>query len=283
MIVTAQQHFVNVPLALLPERAALLLEAIKSSDLGEFAPFHARRDAAPAAALGQDAYTRDEQRPYSVIDGIAIIVVRGILVHQRTWWFDDTCYADIRRAFVMALDDAEVRAIVLHVNSPGGVVSGCFDLADLIFVNRGKKPIWSILDEHAYSAAYALGCAADRIIVPRTGGTGSIGVIMLRIDVTGALEKFGVKVETIKFGAQKDDYYPTTPLSKEARDRMQTEVDSLGEMFVDMVARNRKMTASSVRKTEAGIFLGSAGVDQGLADAVMSPDEAFIALRDKIS
>lgn len=283
MIVAAQQHFVNVPLALLPERAALLLEAMKSGDIGELVPFQARRAVAPVATLGQDDYDRDDRRPYTVIDGIAVIAVRGILVHQRSWWFDETSYADIRRAFVMALDDAEVRAIVLHVNSPGGVVSGCFDLADLIFVNRGKKPIWSILDEHAYSAAYALGCAADRIIVPRTGGTGSIGVIMLRIDVTAMWEKFGVKVETIKFGAQKDDYYPTTPLSKDARDRMQAEVDTMGEMFVDMVARNRKMTASAVRKTEAGIFLGSAGVDQGLADAVMSPDEAFIALRDKIS
>ena len=64
---------------------------------------------------------------------------------------------------------------------------------------------------------------------------------------------------------------------------MQAEVDQLGEMFVSMVSRNRKISAERVRNTEAGTFLGEAGVDAGLADVVASPQEAFAALLEVIS
>ncbi|TOL42864.1 serine peptidase, partial [Vibrio parahaemolyticus] len=69
--------------------------------------------------------------------------------------------------------------ICLDIDSPGGEVAGCFDLVDLIYELRGKKPIYAILSENAYSAAYAIASAADKIYVPRTGGVGSVGVIVI--------------------------------------------------------------------------------------------------------
>lgn len=259
------ERFLYRPLALLPDHAVALLERMRLVE----PPAQARAD-------GFDQRTAD-QRPYDVIDGVAVVPVCGILVHQRSWWNDETCYAGIKQKLVLALGDPEVRGVALYVNSPGGEVAGCFDLADDIYSVRGQKPIWAILDENAYSAAYALASAADRIIVPRTGGTGSIGVISLRIDITAALEQMGVKITAIQFGARKTDSYPTTPLSDEARDRMQADVDQMGETFIAMVARNRGIDVAKVRATEAGTFLGAAGVDAGLADAVMAPDEAFLA------
>jgi signal peptide peptidase SppA len=206
-------------------------------------------------------------------------------VHERCWWAWDaeTVYSDISDQMTAALDDAEVRAIAMHINSPGGEVAGCFDLADQIYAMRGRKPIWAILDEYAYSAAYALASAADHITVPRTGGSGSIGVIALHVDITAALERFGIKVTTIQYGERKSDSYPTTPLSDAARARFQADIDAMGEMFVDLVARNRELGAGKVRSTEAGCFLGSAGVTQGLADEVLPPDEAFSSLLKSIS
>jgi signal peptide peptidase SppA len=219
-----------------------------------------------------------------MIDGIAIIPIQGILVHGCTWWgWNETDYGSIRELITAAFADPEVRAIVLLVNSPGGEVAGCFDLADWMFSVRGTKPMWAILNENAFSAAYALACCADRIIVPRTGGTGSIGVISMHVDITAALEKFGIKVSTIQFGDRKSDSYPTTPLSDVARDRLQADVDLMGEMFVDLVARNRKLAASKVRGTQAGCFLGALGVTAGLADEVLSPDEAFLKLVDTVA
>lgn len=266
-------RFYNSPLALWPGHVAPVLEMLRDAP---------RTRLLDAAAL--ETITQNVHRPYGFQEGVAIIPVKGVLVHGYTGWgWNETDYASIGQMFVEAVNDPEVRAIAMHVNSPGGEVSGCFDLAETIYKMRDLKPIVAILDDCAYSAAYALACAADRIVVPRTGGVGSIGVITMHVDVTAALEKWGIKVTTVQYGDRKSDSYPTTPLSEEARARIQKDIDVMGEMFVELVARNRGIAADKVRATEAGCFLGAAGVDQGLADGVMSPDEAFLSLVEEIS
>jgi signal peptide peptidase SppA len=182
----------------------------------------------------------------------------------------------------MALGDPDVRAIMLDIDSPGGEVAGCFDLVDAIYDARGRKPIWAVLTESAYSAAYAIASAADRIIVPRTGGTGSVGVICMHVDISQALSKAGIDVTLIHYGAKKADGNEFNPLSKDALSRFQSDVDKMGEIFVKTVARNRDLKTAVVRDTEAGTFLGAAGVEIGFADAVMAPDEAFASLLDEL-
>jgi signal peptide peptidase SppA len=191
-------------------------------------------------------------------------------------------YDGIRQVFMSALADDAVRAIVLLIDSPGGEVSGCFDLADTIFAARGAKPIWAILNECAYSAAYAIASAADRITVPRTGGTGSIGVIAMHVDWSTAIQKAGIKVTFITYGERKADGAPELPLSKEALARFQKDIDEVGDLFVATVARNRNISASEVRNMEAATFQGGHGIALGLADAVMAPDAAFRALLNEL-
>jgi signal peptide peptidase SppA len=226
-------------------------------------------------------------KDYDVVAGIAVVPVQGVLVHEQSlwgyWFGGETSYKQLASTLVDAMADSAVRAVALHVNSPGGEVAGCFDLVDGIYGLRGTKPIWSIVDEQACSAAYAIASAADRIVVPRTGETGSIGVVTQHIDITGALDKAGVKVTTIQFGARKTDSYPTTALSAEAQARLQADVDAMGELFVSTVARNRKLSATKVRSTEAATFLGAGGVEQGLVDAVMAPDAAFLSLLESLN
>lgn len=254
------------PLALLPEHALALLERVHLLEA---------EGRTVAFAEGRD---RDERRPYEIVDAIAIVRISGVLVHGCSYWWGETGYNRIRATLEQALADPEVKAVVLHVDSPGGEVAGCFDLADAIYAMRGDKPIVAIVDEYACSAAYALASAADRIVGPRTAVIGSIGVISMHLDITGALDQAGLKVTTIQFGERKSDSYPTTPLSDAAHERMQADIDTLGEMFVALVARNRGLEAKAVRATQAGVFLGEAAVAAGLADAVMPPDEAFRAL-----
>ena len=178
--------------------------------------------------------------------GVAIVPVHGLLTHGRAFgWSDETSYDSIRRSLAAAVADTAVRAVVLHINSPGGDVAGCFDLADAIYDMRGEKPIWAILDERAYSAAYALASSADRIIVPRTGGTGSIGVLAMHADLSGALDMAGVKITAIKFGARKDDGSPTRPLRGPALERAQADVDNLGELFVNLVGRGTETSPAT--------------------------------------
>lgn len=257
------QRFVNRPLALEPAARAVVMEMLRG----------------PAGLTMPGVDARPVDRPYELVAGVAIVPIRGILVHGTgCWWWDETDYGRIAAKLLTALDDPQVSAVALLIDSPGGEVAGCFDLADAIYAMRGVKPIWAILDESAYSAAYALASAADHITVPRTGGAGSIGIVTMHVDITAALEQVGIKVTTVQYGERKTDSYPTTPLSEAAQKRLQADIDQLGELFVATVARNRGISADRVRETEAGTFLGEAGIAAGLADSVMSPGDAFLSL-----
>ncbi|MCA7985167.1 S49 family peptidase [Burkholderia vietnamiensis] len=222
-----------------------------------------------------------EETPYDLTQGVAVIDVSGTLVQKSSNlrpYSGMLGYNAIRHNFLSALDDKKVKAIALSIDSPGGEVSGVFDLADLIYESRSIKPTLAILNESAYSAAYALASACEQITVPRTGGTGSVGVICMHVDQSKAIDKAGLTVTIIKYGDRKADGNQFNPLSKEALDRYQAEVDEMGELFVATVARNRNLSADVVRKTQATTFLGAAGVEIGFADAVMAPDEAFRSL-----
>jgi hypothetical protein len=143
---------------------------------------------------------------------------------------------------------------------------------------RGAKPTVAILDDIAFSACYAIASACDQIVVPRTGGTGSVGVVAMHADWSKRLAAEGVKVTIFQYGDRKADGNEYFPLSPEARERFQADIDELGRIFVDTVARNRGMTTAAVRKTQAATYLGAAGVEVGFADAVAAPDEAFQSL-----
>jgi signal peptide peptidase SppA len=222
-----------------------------------------------------------QETPYDMDRGVAVIDVSGTLVQKSSYlrpYSGMLGYNAIRHNFLEALNDKAVKAIVLSIDSPGGEVAGCFDLADLIYESRSIKPTLAILSECAYSAAYALASACEQITVPRTGGTGSVGVICMHIDQSKAIASAGLAVTIIKYGDRKADGNQFNPLSKEALARFQADVDEMGELFVETVARNRNLSAAVVRKTQATTFLGAAGVEIGFADAVMAPDEAFESL-----
>lgn len=227
-----------------------------------------------------------ETQGYDVAMGIARIDIEGTLVHK--WgtlrpYSGMMGYDGIRENFVRAMEDDGVKAIMLDIDSPGGEVAGCFDLVDAMMEQRGRKPVWAILSECAYSAAYALASAADHITVPRTGGVGSIGVVWMHCDLSEALADAGIKVTFIKRGANKVDGAMEIPLTGEAKDRFQKEIDTVGELFENTVARNRGLSTGKIRDMNALTFLGAEGVSLGLADAVMAPDAAFRALVDEIS
>lgn len=281
------QRLFNTPLAITPGKLEVVIAAM-ADRMGIAQLFRANGevyafdddwmdgpDAEPARELG-----------YDVVNGIAIIPVTGTLVAKLGTmrpYSGMTGYDGIRASLSLAMDDPKVKAVVFDMESPGGEVSGCFDLVDAIYSERGTKPMWSILTETAYSACYALASATDRIVVPRTGGTGSVGVISACVDMSEAMGKAGIKVELITFGSRKADGNEFSPLSKDARARFQADVDKMGNLFVDTVARNRKLDRKKVLETEAMTFLGADGVEIGFADAVMAPNEAFRELCEQLT
>ncbi len=279
----AQQIF-NRPLAILPQKAEIIMAALAE----RFGIARLRLPDGRIRAFADDGVMiiEDDAEPrspvgYDVIAGVGLIEVHGTLVQRQGGlrpFSGMTGYNAIRANLFTALQDSNVKAIALDIDSPGGDCAGLFDLSDAIFAARGKKPLWAILDEQACSAAYGIAAACDRVTVPRTGVAGSIGVICLHVDVSKMLEKEGLTVTVLKYGANKADGQPVIPLSDAARDRIQADIDTIGELFVDSVARYRGIAATKVRAQEAGVFLGAKARDAGLADVVMSPAEAFAAL-----
>jgi signal peptide peptidase SppA len=281
----AAARIFDVPLAIHPSKGQVIAKALASRfGIGDVS--FAGGDPVVVKPMAYDEWDDGpseayEETPYDLSQGVAIIDVSGTLVQKSgnlRPYSGMLGYNAIRHNFLAALNDKKVRAIALSIDSPGGEVAGCFDLADLIYNSRSVKPTLAILSECAYSAAYALASACEQITVPRTGGTGSVGVICMHIDQSKAIDKAGMAVTIIKYGDRKADGNQFSPLSKEALKRFQDDVDEMGELFVSTVARNRNLSADVVRKTQATTFLGAAGVEIGFADAVMAPDEAFESL-----
>ncbi|WP_260927380.1 S49 family peptidase [Novosphingobium sp. 9] len=263
----------NRPAALLPSASALAVTVqAKAGEPAWGAP--------PPAWKSQINYG-DEASLFEVISGVAVIKIHGVLVQRLgAWWpIGDICgiaaYDRLRAQIMAALADDAIDAIALDIDSPGGEVAGCFDLVDTIFRGRTIKPIWAILGENAYSAAYALASAAHVVTVPRTGGTGSVGVIYMHVSFQGALEKAGIKPTLITKGELKGEGSDLFDLSADAFKRLKADVLAIGDLFDATVARNRGMKPKQVWNTQAGTFLGEEGVEIGFADAVMAPDEAF--------
>lgn len=282
------QRLFNTPLAIHPAKAEILL-AVLAERLG-IASVRTIDGATQEPGELHAASNGDFARQvapvgYDMFAGVAVIPVQGTLVHRLGTLRPEsgmTGYDGIRQNYLTALADDDVRAIVLDIDSPGGEVSGAFDLADAIHATRGTKPVWAILSENAYSAAYAIASAADRITVPRTGGTGSIGVVWMHVDWSRALNDAGLAVTFVTWGDRKLDGHPELPLSPEARERAQADIDATGELFAATVARNRGISVDAVRALQAGTFAGSQGVAVGLADTVAAPDEAFAALLESL-
>jgi capsid assembly protease len=125
------------------------------------------------------------------VERIAVVSVLGTLV-TRSGYLDAasrlSSYADVGDAIAGAMLDPTVRGVILDVDSAGGEVGGLFDLAELIGAIKADaaKPLWAVANESALSAAYAIASAADRLYLTRTGEVGSIGVVAVHVDESGA-------------------------------------------------------------------------------------------------
>ena len=223
------------------------------------------------------------QATRSTESGIAVLPVLGPLVARGDWLttlLGASEYGAIVDALTAAADDPAVRGIVLEMNSPGGEVGGLFDLVDAIGAirQRSGKPLWAVASEAALSAAYAIASAADRLYVTRTGEVGSVGVVAVHLDESGADAMAGLKWTLIHAGARKTDGNPHEPLSPRVTAEIQADVDHLYDHLVALVAANRGLSADSVRATEAAIYRGDRAVKAGLADRVGTVSQAIADL-----
>ncbi len=177
-------------------------------------------------------------------------------------------------------DDPTVAALVLEIDSPGGAVGASQAMYTAIErVKRDSgKPVVAAIEDVGASGAYYAACAADTIFAQPGSLTGSIGVIMEYLEYAGAMEKLGVREQTIKSGAAKAAGSPFHALSEEERQSLQNVVDDTYAQFVDAVAAGRDMSHDDVRAVADGrAYTGRQARKLGLVDALGDFDDAVRA------
>lgn len=218
--------------------------------------------------------------------GLRVIPVVGGLAHRGDA-FDAECglqsYTNVHNQLAAAMDDASVRGVLLDIDSPGGEVGGCFELADTIKDMRREKPIFGVANSLAASAAYALLSSCSKAFCTPSGEVGSIGVVWLHYDVSKMLEAEGIATTYIYAGKHKIDGNPFEPLSKADRELFQAEIDASYEQFVALVAARRPMSTEAIRETEARCFRADEAKKIGLVDGVASFQGALSALESDLN
>ncbi|UYP67464.1 S49 family peptidase [Thalassobacter stenotrophicus] len=289
----------NTPLLVEPSKAMAFLSGLGPRILGrhvETVDSDGASDGAaylPARAsiLAGNLTERLQQHgntPYPVADGIAVIEIAGVLIHRGGWIGQSsgqTSYEGIAAQIEAAAHDPSVRAVALEIDSFGGEVAGVFDLADQIRALRRNKPVWAFVAEHAFSAGYALASQADRILLPRTGAVGSIGVVVMHADLSGQLDQDGVQVTMIHSGNHKVDANPYEPLPEHVRDNIQREIDVLRSLFAETAAAGRagRLNQEAALATEAATYRGTDAIAAGLADEVIDLTRGFARFRESLS
>lgn len=219
-------------------------------------------------AVGDRAKMVTQGGKPSLFDGhrIARVEITGLIVEDR--W---------RNALLEELaDDDAIKAVIVYINSPGGTVVGGEDLYKGLRALGESKPVVAVMGSTATSAAYMSAIATERIFAREGTVTGSIGVIMQTADVTGLMDKIGVKPEIIKSGPLKAQPNPMEPVSDEARAHATDIVMNMYDMFVDMVAEGRALDRAQVVSLADGrVYTGRQAVAMGLVDAIGGESEAF--------
>lgn len=289
----------NTPLLVEPTKAMAFLSGLGPRILGRQVELADGVDTpegktvlpARASILGGNLTQRLQHNgdaPYPILDGIAVIEIAGVLIHRGSWIGQSsgqTSYEGISAQIEAAASDPAVRGIALEIDSFGGEVAGVFDLADRIRAIRGDKPIWAFVAEHAFSAGYALASQANRILLPRTGAAGSIGVVVMHADLSGQLDQDGVQVTLIHSGQHKVEGNPYEPLPENVRDDIQREIDVLRLLFAETVAAGRpgRLSQEAALATEAATYRGTDAVAAGLADEVIDLTRGFARFRESLS
>jgi len=216
---------------------------------------------------------------YDISGSVAVLPIHGALFKREnflTWFLGLPTYEGIRTSFRQAMADPSVEAVVLDMDTPGGVVSGVEAAGEEIFNARGTKPIVAVASGMMASAGYWLGSAADVVMAENTADVGSIGVLMVHLDWSEFDKKIGLKTTYLSAGRYKAIGNDAEPLSQEAREVFQQELDYLYSLFVGVVGRNRDAEDQTVltNMADGRVFIGGQAKAAGLVDEIGNLDAA---------
>jgi protease-4 len=175
--------------------------------------------------------------------------------------------------------DTSVTAVLLHLDTPGGEVSGGEGIHEAVQHLAAKKPVVAVMDGTAASAGYMIAVAAPHIVARESTITGSIGVILETANIGGLLDKLGVTVDPLVSGPLKGQPSFDKPLTPQGKQVLQAMVGDLFDQFVDIVAEGRHMDPARVRQLADGrAYTGRQAKALGLVDEIGGDREAQLWL-----
>jgi signal peptide peptidase SppA len=287
-------RIIGRPLMILPAKLELIVSVL-GERIGAAIDNPTGLDPRLAEAIGANRFVGEPGGPtdnrgrrrmmYRQDGGVAILDVMGSLVNRGAWLGASsgmTSYEGLAAQLDAAVSDPSVRAILLDIDSPGGEATGAFAFYEALRAARERKAIVAQVNDTAASAAYGIAAQADHVVISPSSIVGSIGVVMMHMDRSKALEKQGNKPTLIYAGAHKVDGNSFEPLSASVRDTLQREVDSFYDRFVEGVAAGRSMLSErAIRATEAQTYIGATAIEIGLADRIGSFTETLARLASR--
>jgi len=181
-----------------------------------------------------------------------------------------------RELFQRFAKDDSIKAIVIHINSPGGSVVASEEIYQQIRALREIKPVIASFGEVSASGGYYIACAADQIVANPATITGSIGVIAIAPNVSGLYDKLGIEMTTFKTGQYKDMGSMARAVTEEEQEIFKSILDDSYGLFVRAIVDGRNMDESKVRKLADGrIYSGKQARENGLVDKLGGIDTAI--------
>ncbi len=210
---------------------------------------------------------------------IALISLRGIITSADPGAIGETMVEDLKLQLEQALEDTKVKAIVLHIDSPGGEVTA----SDMIYNavrkarDEGKKPIVVSMGSLAARGGYYVACGGSHVIAHDTTFTGSIGVIMQGINYEQLFGKVGLQMMTFKSGKLKDMLSGSRPMTEEEKTYIQGLVMQSYDKFVGIVAKERNLPEDQLRNgvADGRVLSGKDALAAGLVNQLGSIEDAY--------
>lgn len=200
----------------------------------------------------------------------AVVAIRGEIADGA-----DASAENLLPAMRDALADADTKALILLINSPGGSPVQAGLVYDEIgrLRTKYKKPIYAVVEETCASAAYYIASATDKIYVNKASIVGSIGVLMNGFGFVDAMDKLGIQRRLYTSGDNKGFLDPFSPVTPQQREFAQTLLDDIHGQFIDAVKKGRGDRLKITPETFSGLFwAGDQAVQMGLADQLGSAD-----------
>ncbi|NJD68505.1 MAG: signal peptide peptidase SppA [Candidatus Methylomirabilota bacterium] len=199
---------------------------------------------------------------------IALITVEGVILDSK----------EIIEQLEKHRTNPTVKAIVLRINSPGGGVAPSQEIYEELLKTRetAKKPVVASMGSVAASGGYYIASASDLIMANPGTITGSIGVLLQIPNISGLMQKIGIKSVVVKSGQHKDLASPTREMTEAERQILQGMLDDVHDQFIDVVAKSRRLDRKKVEAIADGrIFSGREAQSIGLVDHLGNLQDAI--------